>query len=98
MSLECPCGFKLANPQYPVYCRCGRIHRGDSIVKRDSPPLWVAAVSRLKKEGDRGVGDTVQRVASWLGGELFKKWSQKLGIPCNCTRRQQEWNERWPYS
>lgn len=100
MSFHCECGLRLANPVYPVYCRCGRVHDPDGTSKTPAeqpPAAWVALVRRLRKPEDRGVGDTVQRLASWLGGEQFKKLSQKLGIPCGCTQRQAEWNERWRY-
>lgn len=94
---ECECGVKLSAPKLPVYCRCGRIHRDSGVTHRDDPPAWVIALRRLRNPSDRGVGDTVQRVAAWMGGELFKKLAAKLGIPCGCTQRQGEWNARWPY-
>lgn len=63
----------------------------------DKPPSWVGLVSYFKAPEDAGVGDTVQRYAAMLGGELFKQWSKRLGLPCGCTQRQAEWNVRWPY-
>ena len=65
---------------------------------KDLPnPFWVAQVSRLRKADDKGVGDTVQRVARWFGGELFKTFAAKIGMPCGCTQRQDEWNKLYPY-
>ena len=94
MSWTCPnCGFHIAaDVPLPVHCVCEREH-----VEAGGEPFWLTAIRRLAKPTDRGVGDTVQRIASWLGGELFKRFSAKLGIPCGCTQRQAEWNARWPY-
>ena len=60
-------------------------------------PKWARAIRRLRKPDDAGVGDTFQRLASGVGGELFKTWTKKLGIPCNCERRQADWNEKYRY-
>lgn len=99
MSFHCECGLRLANPVYPVYCRCGRVYRDETLKAEPElgPPSWVLLVKRLRKPEDQGIGDTVQRLASWLGGEYFKLFAARLGIPCGCTQRQAEWNERWRY-
>lgn len=97
--LSCECGKTFAKPVYPVYCRCGRTHYEDATIEQGEPPpppAWVSVIRRLRKPSDRGVGDTVARLLGRFG-ERFKAWSQKLGIPCGCTARQSEWNERWPY-
>ena len=62
-----------------------------------SDPMWVELVRLLRHPQDKGVGDTVARIAARFGGERFKAWSKKIGIPCGCTERQEAWNERWPY-
>jgi hypothetical protein len=59
-------------------------------------PAWVIALQSLRAPEDTGVGDTFARLLG-KGGELFKATSKLLGIPCGCTARQAEWNERWPY-
>jgi len=67
---------------------------GASQPKPQQEPSWVRLVSYFKAPDDTGVGDTVQRYAAMLGGEAFKAWSKKLGMPCGCTQRQAEWNAR----
>ena len=61
-------------------------------------PGWAKAVERLRHTNDVGVGDTVQRIAAWFGGERFKAFAAKVGIPCGCTQRQDEWNRLYPYT
>ena len=60
-------------------------------------PLWVRALRWLRTQDDRGVGDTAQRIAAKFGGERFKRFSKKVGLPCACAKRQDAWNARWPY-
>lgn len=94
----CECGARLNNPTYPVRCYCGKVYRSRTASPScDRLPLWVRAIRRLRTPEDRGVGDTVARIAAKFGGERFKRFSQRIGIPCGCTRKQAEWNERWPY-
>lgn len=70
----------------------------EKVIKPPEPtPMWVKLISKLKIAEDKGVGDTVQRYAAKLGGELFKEWSKKMGMPCGCTQRQNEWNKQYPY-
>lgn len=59
---------------------------------------WATLVAAFRNAEDTGVGDTVQRYAAMLGGEAFKAWSKKLGMPCGCTQRQAEWNAKYPYT
>ena len=58
---------------------------------------WVRWVKLLRKPEDAGVGDTVARIAAKFGGERFKAFSKRIGIPCGCTERQESWNRQWPY-
>ena len=60
-------------------------------------PLWAKLVKRLRHDGERGVGDTVQRIAAKFGGEKFKLWAKSMGLPCGCTERQGRWNALYPY-
>jgi len=60
-------------------------------------PLWVRALRWLRTQDDRGAGDTAQRIAAKFGGERFKRFSKKVGLPCACANRQDKWNARWPY-
>jgi len=58
---------------------------------------WVRYVKLLRKPEDAGVGDTIQRIAAKFGGERFKRWAARLGIPCGCSTRQADWNRMYPY-
>ena len=69
----------------PVWCSCR------------AWPHWAKLVKRLRHDGERGVGDTVQRIAAKFGGEKFKLWAGSMGIPCGCTERQAKWNRLYPY-
>jgi hypothetical protein len=62
------------------------------------PPRWLKYVRFFRSPEDRGAGDTVQRIAAKFGGERFKKFAKKMGIPCGCTSRQDRWNKQYPYS
>lgn len=62
------------------------------------PPRWLKYMRWFRTAGDRGVGDTVQRLAAKVGGERFKKFAKKAGIPCGCASRQARWNKLFPYS
>lgn len=83
------------------HCVCGAaVDKQSATVQRedDRDPAWVRLVSYFRSPEDKGVGDTVQRYAAMLGGEAFKAWSKKLGMPCGCTQRQVEWNAKYPYT
>jgi hypothetical protein len=59
-------------------------------------PLWVRLLQRLSKPEDIGLGATIKRIAAKVGGERFKAWSTKIGLPCGCTEREAEWNRLYP--
>jgi hypothetical protein len=61
-------------------------------------PTWVRLIRMLQQPGDVGIGDTVQRIAAKFGGERFKTWAKRIGLPCGCTERQAEWNKLYPYA
>lgn len=61
-------------------------------------PFWAWSLKWLRRQGDSGVGDTAQRIAAKLGGEAYKKLSQRLGMPCGCSSRQADWNIKYNYS
>jgi hypothetical protein len=93
---ECTCGTRIWANGRSVWCKtCNK-----SLTKTftDIEPAWVGLVSYFRSPEDKGVGDTVQRYAAMLGGEAFKAWSKKLGMPCGCTQRQVEWNAKYPYT
>lgn len=60
-------------------------------------PRWVRLIRMLRQPADIGIGDTVQRIAAKFGGERFKAWAERVGIPCGCAQRQSEWNRIYPY-
>lgn len=105
----CQCSNKL-HFENVSQIRCGMCKQTitfDGIVQLTPPtqplsydewPAWAKAISLYRKPEDIGVGDTAQRIAARLGGEEFKWLSLKLGIPCGCTERQIEWNEKYPYA
>ena len=61
---------------------------------------WPAALSALKflaRDGDRGAGDIIARIIGPIGGCAFKKWYKELfGRDCECGKRQEILNMRWP--
>lgn len=91
------CGRPLFVGIPDAYCVCGEKYKPEAHQEELGEPSWVRFVALFKTPEDVGVGDTVARYAAMLGGELFKAWSKRIGLPCGCTRRQAEWNARWPY-
>lgn len=89
------CGKEYANAIAPLHCRCGGVTGYVEQPQRSN--AWVRWVKLLRKPQDNGVGDTVARIAAKFGGERFKEFSKRIGIPCGCTERQAAWNEQWPY-
>jgi hypothetical protein len=61
-------------------------------------PRWAKALRYFSNDTDKGVGDTVERIARKVGGEEFKRWTKRLGIPCDCCGRQARWNQSYPYT
>lgn len=60
-------------------------------------PLMLEPMKLLSKEGDRGLGDIVERVVGPFGGDLFKRWHLRIfGKPCSCGDRQNTLNEEFP--
>jgi hypothetical protein len=60
-------------------------------------PAWAKLLAARKAEADKGVGDTFQRLAASMGGEIFKKLTKSMGLPCGCDARQADWNRLYPY-
>lgn len=62
-------------------------------------PAWANAIAKLRKDEDRGVGDTVHRLIGEANSERFKRWHLKLfKATCGCQRRHAEWNALYPYA
>ena len=60
-------------------------------------PRWVKLLERIRGPADKGVGDTAQRLVARFGGERVKAFADRIGIPCGCADRQEQWNALWPY-
>lgn len=75
-----------------------RANRKSQSLSRDKWPFWVWSLKWMRSKSDKGVGDTAQRLATKMGGEQFKRFTNKIGLPCGCTERQAEWNRLYAYS
>ena len=101
--IYCDCGWRfLSNVSFTMQCpQCKQIVHFDADSQQEPTiaptPRWVRLVKRLRKSEDTGVGDTVQRIAATFGGERFKRFAERIGLPCGCTKRQSEWNRLYPY-
>lgn len=60
-------------------------------------PLWLLGITWLRTKEDTGVGDTVERALSYMGGDQFKWMMNRLGINCGCEDRKQYLNRVYPY-
>lgn len=60
-------------------------------------PTWAKLIATKSDIDDAGVGDTVKRSLG-LSGVLFKAWMKLIGVPCNCSDRQDLWNAKYPYT
>ena len=91
------CGITInGEPIFPIHCKCENVYY-EVQANHKEWPRWTKLIRMLRTEADRGVGDTVQRIAAKFGGERFKAFSARIGMPCGCTQRQEEWNRLWPY-
>lgn len=64
---------------------------------RSQWPLHARLFYRLRREGERGVGDTVARLLG-AAGEKFKVVYKKItGNDCGCADRQASLNTLYPY-
>jgi hypothetical protein len=60
-------------------------------------PLFIVGISRQRIPSDTGVGDTVERILSRMGGDQFKWVMARLGVDCGCGSRQEWLNRVYPY-
>lgn len=62
------------------------------------PALARIYANACGNAGDKGLGDTVARTISGMGGEYFKEvYEQITGADCGCGDRQAALNARFPY-
>lgn len=65
-------------------------------IPRHQWPKWARMLAKLSTDEDAGLGDTVKRLASHVGGETYKQLRKAIGWPCGCTTRQAAMNQRYP--
>jgi len=73
-------------------------------IPRDQWQLRIKAIAMFRREGDKGVGDTIAnnlnrfRMFKGMGAsDAFKLVMKKVGINCGCEDRQRALNARYPY-
>lgn len=105
---QCECGHNVHTPIAIVLkcAKCGKQIKCDGVERPKKPEpkpkkpkseVWVRLVRMIRIPSDIGIGDTLQRQFAKFGGERFKRWAAKLGIPCGCTERQNHYNKKYPY-
>ena len=61
-------------------------------------PAWATAISLLKNDADKGVGDTVERIIGKAASATYKAWYKSVfGKSCGCGERKVRWNKDYPY-
>jgi hypothetical protein len=62
-------------------------------------PFLVRQAAKFKRDGDRGLGDTVARNLHKLGASAMQKvYKAAFGKDCGCGDRQERLNTKYPYS
>lgn len=96
---------------YGAVSPCGRFVDVDERLLRPTEPLplpvapepepmpqWAKLIAAHALPGERGVGDTAERLFGALGGSALKgAMRELLGVDCGCEARRDDWNRRWPY-
>lgn len=59
-------------------------------------PAWAKTMESLKADADKGVGDTVKRLLGKFG-EVYQTVLKKMGMPCGCNARRDQYNIQYPY-
>lgn len=68
-------------------------------VPREKWPLACRGVAKRAIAADKGVGDTLERLAGKVGGRKFKRIFKRItGLGCGCDDRQAWLNARYPYA
>ena len=99
----------LTHPDYHKIMFNGRVTDGGRHVEWDGRvagvepvtkpwPAWATALRALRRDGERGVGDTAERLFGSFGGQPFKMALRSAGIECGCDERKEKWNELYPYA
>lgn len=93
MKFPCGCDLPSMSDTQTFVCRHQVWQVSHGKQKRSS---WVKLLQRLSHPQDIGLGATAKRIAAKFGGERFKRWATKVGLPCGCTDREIEWNSLYP--
>jgi hypothetical protein len=65
---------------------------------KETWPLWAKALALTKKEGEIGLGDTVERLIGHERSDAFKAWYKTaFGKPCGCSGRKAQLNREYAY-
>lgn len=64
---------------------------------KETWPWIVRTVYARRIDGERGIGDTVERLFAYMGGRQFKAFMKANKTPCGCSDRQAWLNARYPY-
>jgi hypothetical protein len=61
-------------------------------------PIFLRPMKLMAKDGDKGLGDIVERVIGPIGGEAYKLWYKTtFGKECAaCLKRKGDLNLRYP--
>lgn len=61
-------------------------------------PEWAKAVAWQRRDGEVGVGDTVERLITPMLSKGFRAaFKAVTGMDCGCSRRQEAWNIFYRY-
>ena len=61
-------------------------------------PVWAKAIRLLKKDGHKGIGDTVESLIGHKNSTAFKEWYRNtFGKDCGCKDRKEWLNRMYPY-
>jgi hypothetical protein len=105
----CPiCSFVFTTEYEPCDCFCEKQtplakSQRQWIPSTQSPsptstwPLLIRGIARQRIASDIGVGDTIQRILSKMGGAQFEWVMKRLGIDCGCGSRQDWLNAAYRY-
>lgn len=67
-------------------------------VPRDKWPIGAVLASMARTSDDKGVGDTIARLAAKMGAAWAAKEFEKIsGVPCGCVDRRAHYNSKYPY-
>lgn len=65
--------------------------------RRKHLPKVISFLESRKQDGERGAGDTLERLLAKAGGRKFKHLMLLMRLPCGCDDRQAWLNKKWPY-